>query len=206
MEFNDKQLEILKVAETLFAEEGFDGTSVRDIAKAANINIAMISYYFGSKEKLLEALILKRAAALKLKMENLFQTELSPIEKVEKMIDLYFDTINCNRNMYQILHFEIMTKKRTIDTQHFTEVKINNLKMLENVIHEGQQKRIFSPSVNIGLIPTLVIGTLMNFSMNRHFYEKLYGLTSDEAFESYINGPLKSHIKSTIKALLLYEA
>ena len=50
-EFNEKQLEILQVAEQLFAEEGFDGTSVRDIAKKANVNIAMISYYFGSKEK-----------------------------------------------------------------------------------------------------------------------------------------------------------
>ena len=54
MKFNDKQIEILNVAERLFAEEGFDGTSVRDIAKNANVNVAMISYYFGSKEKLLD--------------------------------------------------------------------------------------------------------------------------------------------------------
>ena len=56
-DFNEKQIEILHVAEKLFAEVGFDGTSIREIAKIANINIAMISYYFGSKEKLLEAKI-----------------------------------------------------------------------------------------------------------------------------------------------------
>lgn len=49
-DFNDKQIEILLVAEKLFSEHGFDGTSIRDIAKEANINIAMISYYFGSKK------------------------------------------------------------------------------------------------------------------------------------------------------------
>ena len=43
VEFNEKQIEILLVAEQLFAEEGFDGTSVREIAKIANINIAIIS-------------------------------------------------------------------------------------------------------------------------------------------------------------------
>ena len=37
-DFNDKQIEILLVAEKLFSEHGFDGTSIRDIAKKANIN------------------------------------------------------------------------------------------------------------------------------------------------------------------------
>ena len=41
-DFNEKQIQILRVAETLFAEKGFDGTSIRDIAKEAKINIAMV--------------------------------------------------------------------------------------------------------------------------------------------------------------------
>ena len=56
MGINEKQLKILQVTERLFSEHGFDGTSVRTIAKQAQVNIAMISYYFGSKEKLLESL------------------------------------------------------------------------------------------------------------------------------------------------------
>ena len=51
MELNDKQIQILETAEKLFSENGFDGTSVRQIAKAAEVNIAMISYYFGSHPK-----------------------------------------------------------------------------------------------------------------------------------------------------------
>jgi len=46
MEFSEKQLEILHVAEKLFATSGFDGTSVRDIAHEAQVNVAMINYYF----------------------------------------------------------------------------------------------------------------------------------------------------------------
>jgi len=53
--YSEKQLGILLVAERLFADKGFHGTSVRDIAQEADVNIAMISYYFGSKDKLLEA-------------------------------------------------------------------------------------------------------------------------------------------------------
>lgn len=49
-----KEENILFAAEKLFAEKGFEGTSTREISKAANVNISMISYYFGSKEKLYE--------------------------------------------------------------------------------------------------------------------------------------------------------
>lgn len=45
---------ILYSAEKLFADKGFAATSTRDIAKSAGVNVSMISYYFGSKEKLFE--------------------------------------------------------------------------------------------------------------------------------------------------------
>ncbi len=43
---------LLDAAEELFCEQGFEGASVRDIAAAADCNIASVNYYFGSKEKL----------------------------------------------------------------------------------------------------------------------------------------------------------
>ncbi len=43
---------ILSVANQLFAEKGFDGTSIRDIASVAEVNVAAINYHFENKEKL----------------------------------------------------------------------------------------------------------------------------------------------------------
>lgn len=43
---------LLDVAEDFFAERGFDGTSIRDLAAGADCNIASVNYYFGSKENL----------------------------------------------------------------------------------------------------------------------------------------------------------
>ena len=48
----DVQERLLDAAEGLFCENGFAGTSVRDIAAAAKCNLASVSYYFGGKEKL----------------------------------------------------------------------------------------------------------------------------------------------------------
>ncbi|MCF6777463.1 TetR family transcriptional regulator [Thiotrichales bacterium 19X7-9] len=43
---------LIEVASDLFAKYGFDSVSVRQIAKASDLNIASISYYFGSKDEL----------------------------------------------------------------------------------------------------------------------------------------------------------
>lgn len=48
---------ITKIAKKFFAQKGFDGTSIRDIAKAANVNVAMISYYWGGKKELFQNII-----------------------------------------------------------------------------------------------------------------------------------------------------
>ena len=48
---------ILYTAENYLQKRGFDATSTRDIAKSAGVNVSMISYYFGSKEKLFEEIL-----------------------------------------------------------------------------------------------------------------------------------------------------
>ncbi len=204
-EFNDKQIEILQVAEQLFAEEGFDGTSIRDIAKKANINIAMISYYFGSKEKLLEALVLYRISGMQLHLESLYQEDISPIEKIDKLIEFYIKRINTNRCMYQILHFELSNKKREINLESFTQVKNNNLILMRHIISEGQEQGLFQPNIDVNLIPPIIIGSFTHFHMNKPYYQKLLDLNTEEQYEAYIAGNFTKHIQKTIKALLVYE-
>lgn len=48
---------IIESAVELFNQKGFSGTSVREIAKTANVNVAHISYYFNGKGGLMEHLV-----------------------------------------------------------------------------------------------------------------------------------------------------
>lgn len=203
-EFNDKQLEILQVAEQLFADEGFDGTSVRDIAKKANVNVAMISYYFGSKEKMLEALVLNRIADMRLQLENLYNENIPPFAKVDKMVELYISRINKNRCIYQILHFEFSTKKRELNFESFTEMKKNNLETFKNIIKEGQDSGEFQQDINVELIPPVIMGTYFQFHMNKPMYLKILDIKTEEEYQNYIATTLIQHIQKTIKALLVY--
>lgn len=204
-DFNQKQIEILQVAEQLFAEKGFDGTSIREISKIAKINIAMVSYYFGSKEKLLESLILFRTSDLKLKLENLYDEKVSPLQKIEKFIEFYIEKVNRNKNMYQILNFENSTKKRVLDSAVFTSIKKGNLQTLKNIIKEGQDALIFKKNVNVELITPTILGTYFYFNMNKPFFGEIFNLESESDFNDYVKFHLTKHIQQTIKALLIYE-
>src|SRR5690625_6761685 len=54
MKINPTKQKVVDAATLLFFQKGFHGTSVRDIAERAMVNVSLISYYFNSKQGLLE--------------------------------------------------------------------------------------------------------------------------------------------------------
>src|SRR5947199_6582552 len=61
----DARAKIMTAAEALFAEHGFDGVGIRQIAAAASVNGAMIHYYFGNKENLYLAIMENAASTVR---------------------------------------------------------------------------------------------------------------------------------------------
>jgi len=53
--------QILTVAERLFAEHGFTGTTLRNVVSEAGVNLAAVHYHFGSKEELFRAVVARFA-------------------------------------------------------------------------------------------------------------------------------------------------
>lgn len=51
---------MLDAGEKLFARQGVDGTSVRDIVKVAGVNLGSVNYYFGSKDRLVVEVFMRR--------------------------------------------------------------------------------------------------------------------------------------------------
>jgi len=87
----NSKYKIMEVATKLFAEKGFDGVSTRDICKQANINISMISYYFGGKQELYQAIIedLIKKHTEYVKSFISFDIDIGKLSKKEKINLLY---------------------------------------------------------------------------------------------------------------------
>ena len=209
MDFNDKQLKIIETAEELFAEMGFSGTSVRDIADKADVNVAMISYYFGSKEKLLEALFNYRAEGTTLKLESMFKNqELSPLEKINMMIDYYIDKFNTQQCFHKIMMREQVANNRAGTAGIIQHFKKRNQELVKQLIHEGQKAGHFIKNVDLPLLMATLIGTVSNMVTTQHFYREINNLQAmpDEQFQKLIKKKLSTHLKFIFKAILTHEA
>src|SRR5258706_15758307 len=174
MEYHEKQVEIMETAEILFAEKGFNGTSVRDIAEKANVNLAMVSYYFGSKDKLLEALFSYRGEYLKLKLENIIEDKkLDSLEKINMLIDHYIDKVMSQQCFSRIMVREQVLNHTGITAELIFQMKKRNKELISRLIHSGQKKGEFKKNVDIPLLMATLIGTANNLVATQHYYKEI---------------------------------
>ncbi|GLU53600.1 TetR/AcrR family transcriptional regulator [Dyadobacter frigoris] len=210
MEYNAKQLQIIQVAERLFAGKGFSGTSIRDIAHEADINVSMISYYFGSKEKLIEALFEVRIVESAERMENIVSNEdLSPLQKIYILIDGVIDRLLGNQCFHNImLREQLSGEERTpVISDLIYELKLKNWEGINSILREGQAKEHFRDNVDVALLSATLYGTVNHFLTTQSFYRKINNLESlgQEEFDKSLKQKLSKHLKSIFKATVAYE-
>ena len=208
MDYNEKQIQIMEAAEKLFAEQGFEGTSVRDIAETAHVNLAMISYYFGSKEKLMEAMFHYRGSDFKLQLENILQNKnLSPIQKVEKLIDDYIERIFKKQCFHKIMTREQMVSSSETITEQIFQMKQRNHSLIKELINEGQRAGQFKKNVDISLLMMTLTGTSSQMVTAQQYYKKINHLESmpHEEVEKLMKKKLSNYLKNLFKAVLTYE-
>jgi len=208
MEYNDKQVQIMETAEILFAEKGFNGTSVRDIAEKAHVNLAMISYYFGSKDKLLESLFDYRGEHVKLKLESMVEDKtLSSFEKLDLLIEHYIEKIMNQQCFSRIMLREQVVNHTGITAELITQMKKRNQQIISKLIHQGQKKGEFKRNIDIPLMMATLVGTAGHIIATQPYYREINNLQSlsDEEFEKHLRKKLSNHLKFVFKALLTYE-
>lgn len=90
---------ILDAAEALFAERGFEGTSIRDIARQAGVTPALVNFHGGSKDKLFETVVMRRADELSERrierLETLLKSDPKPTPRqvIESFVAPYLEMV-----------------------------------------------------------------------------------------------------------------
>ncbi|MDF2553265.1 MAG: TetR/AcrR family transcriptional regulator [Chryseobacterium sp.] len=202
-----KEENILFAAEKLFAEHGFQGTSTREISKAANVNISMISYYFGSKEKLYEKLVEYRMTESQFFSKDILErTDINEWEKIEKIVDQFSGRVRHHKCFYRIMQREQLHTENPQIVEFLKQTKLGFISMYSKILESGLQKGIFTKNPPIYLLHSTVSGTLFYASNGKEMYKEFLNNTEDEeVFEEKYYTELNKHIKYILKDLLGYE-
>src|SRR5436853_3194781 len=88
------EAKIKNAARAVFHKKGFAGTRTRDIAEEAGINLALLNYYFRSKEKLFDIIMLESLHGFVQSLTDVFNNEKTSLEnKVETLVSNYIDLL-----------------------------------------------------------------------------------------------------------------
>lgn len=98
---------ILTVARALFAQHGYRGTSVRAITKEAGANLGAVTYHFGTKNALYEAVIDSLVGPLEVRVREAAEVPGAPLERIERVLTILVDHLGVHPEHARIILHEI---------------------------------------------------------------------------------------------------
>lgn len=95
--------EILAAAEGLLVEKGIDGMTMEEVARASEFAVGSLYRFFGSKEELVEALVINHADAFTATIGTLTSESATFHEALDRVVATYFDELVRNLPLVRFL-------------------------------------------------------------------------------------------------------
>ena len=156
----DCRSKLLATAARLFARKGYNGVSVRELAKAAGVNLSMISYHFGGKEGLYAEVLNQQFATLK-RVREIKSMETDPLKKFE--IYVRATVARYRKNPYLLRFY---TSELTNPTPCFDTIVKPAIKGVMQILLETFSEGLSHEQFREGLDPTdtvLALAGMINF-------------------------------------------
>ena len=163
---NNTKENILNVAERLFAENGFAGTSIRAIVEEANVNIGAINYHFKSKEGLFISVIKRRFAEIEIERFSKLERHLTEIDNsptLEGVVRAFLEPLKSafkTNNLVPMMLIRVFCESKELKElikPVFNETKSRFFTALKQVFHDLDESDVqwrfqFMISAMVGMI------------------------------------------------------
>lgn len=174
-----KKQKILRIAAKIIAEKGFDGARVDEIAKEADVNKALIYYYFKSKETLLDEL-LNNLVKESISLETYFAQEMKNNRdfSVDTLMEHIYEFVLEKKEMFMIMMSEM---SKGDGEANFV------FKYLDNFYIEAQKvkelRQYFDNGFDRMMIGAFFFGTLpvIGFTILKQRWSEHYSIDEKEA-------------------------
>lgn len=184
---------ILETASAIFAEKGYDGARVDELARAAGVNKATLYYQIGDKEAVYHAVITRVLARTADEVCAAIAGAEGCEEKIRHYIALFARNAGSMRYAAPIMLREIASGGRNLPESAIHEMG-RMLGALSETLAEGERLGLFRP-VNEFMVHMMIVGSLMLYSANEpirrrnaeyhpDIYDARHFISTDEAGEA----------------------
>jgi AcrR family transcriptional regulator len=176
----DSREALLIAAQKVFAEKGFDGATVKDVADEAGVNISLISYHFGGKENLYRA-SLEEFALVRVELtERVLKPALSKEDfklRLRLFAEEFLDIHLKEANICRMIHRGIDTMNH-VSLDLFKSIFIRVFQALHNFLLEGQRLGLVRAELDAEITAGLMFGGLVNMirsdQLRRHLGHRTF--------------------------------
>jgi AcrR family transcriptional regulator len=161
--------EILEVSTQEFAERGFAGARVDEIANQTRTTKRMIYYYFGSKERLYLAALERAYEDIRVTEANVDVEHLDPVTAIRTLAQLTFDRHEANPDFSRLISQENVQRAQFVTAASgFPGLDRPIIKMLENVLERGRDEGVFVREID-ALDVHMLISSFCFFRINNRY-------------------------------------
>lgn len=168
---------ILDAATEIFAESGFEGARVDEIAKRAGVNKAMIYYRVGDKEALYSTVLHNLFGNIANRISRDIHEDQSPEDKLKTYIKNFIE----NMELHPYLPF-MMMREITSGGKHFTETVARDLMSilltLKKILREGIEKKYFIDTDPL-VIHMMIVAPLVFFRASDSLRQRFLPVAGD---------------------------
>jgi TetR/AcrR family fatty acid metabolism transcriptional regulator len=159
----DKYERILQAATKIFAQKGFFGAKISEIAREAGVGDGTIYLYFQNKDDILISIFEEK---MQLVLENMVQEisqEKGPVEKLKRFAQVHLRLIEENKDMAELIQVELRQSSKFMK-DYQNKKFAQYLDIIADVLKEGQAQGIFKPEIVPGVFKRAFFGALDEMS------------------------------------------
>lgn len=179
METSTTEQKIIRAADKIFTQKGYAATRTRDIAEEAGANLALLNYYFGSKEKLFKYVLREKLKMLLGAMGPILSDDnISLKDKIMSITEGYTNLLLENEELPIFILNELSVNKEL-----FVEITQNTRQIAQPVIEKQLKEKGVEISATDLIINTLSL-TMFPFIAKPLIISS--GLVKDEKFKEFV--------------------
>ena len=168
--------EILTVAAAEFAERGYNGARVDEIAARTRTTKRMIYYYFGGKKQLYIAALERAYARIRAAEQAVDVDQLPPLEAIRRLAEITFDHHEANPDFIRLVSIENIHRGEHISRlPDLVDVNTPAVRLLERLLEHGRRSGDIRSDIDAVDLHMMISAYCFFRVSNQHTFGALFG-------------------------------